>query len=446
VKDHFHDRTFRQQLTVLGSMYAGYGAMMICRQMVTILSPALLADESLNFTVKHTGDILAYGTVGAMVGKLIWGPLADKIGGRLTFLIGIVLTALLVATFGLSQNVMAFTVCSALLYCTKSSGWPGMTKIVGNWYRPRQYGRVWSILSTSSRASVVLGTLFFGWLLAFFDWRTVAFLAAAMALIVYAVCRFFLQDKPTDPDFLNDDKEITAAFADKRTHPLDGTSLWGGLRAFTGSIRVWCVIAMLMALTCAMAFLDFLPAYLMENFQLKPYQASMASFFMPLGSLIGLVVSIVCYDWFSRQQLRAVLTATLAVATLCIVCLQFLPQLGISSAWNFRIAMGLILLFGVTTSPAYYIPMSIFSIEFGGPHSATLVCLIDMFGFAASASFGFLGGRLAAGTGGWTSFMTMLIGVGVVATISTWLFLNGEYKAASRGDVSPDTRSRANQK
>jgi OPA family sugar phosphate sensor protein UhpC-like MFS transporter len=69
-----------------------------------------------------------------------------------------------------------------------------------------------------------------------------------------------------------------------------------------------------------------------------------------------------------------------------------------------------------------------------------------MCGFAASASFGFLGGRLAAGTGGWTSFMTMLIGVGVVATISTWLFLNGEYKAASRGDVSPDTRSRANQK
>ena len=312
-------------------MYAGYGAMMISRQMVTILSPALLADESLNFTVKDTGDILAYGTVGAMVGKLIWGPLADKIGGRLTFLIGIVLTALLVAAFGLSQNVVAFTVCSALLYCTKSSGWPGMTKIVGEWYLPRQYGRVWSILSTSSRASVVLGTLFFGWLLAFFHWRTVAFLSTAMALLVYAVCRFFLQDKPTDPDFWKDDQEAAAALADKQKHPLDGTSLWTGLWAFASSSRVWFVIVMLMALTCAMAFLDFLPAYLMENFQLTPSQASMASSYMPLGSLIGLVVSIVCYDRFSKKQLRAVLTATLAVATLCIVTLQFLPQLSISS-------------------------------------------------------------------------------------------------------------------
>jgi len=269
-------------------MYAGYGAMMVSRQMVTILSPALLADESLNFTVKHTGDILAYGTVGAMVGKLIWGPLADKIGGRLTMLLGIVLTALLVAAFGLSHNVMAFTVCSALLYCTKSSGWPGMTKIVGEWYRPSQYGRVWSILSTSSRASVVLGTLFFGWLLAYFHWRTVAFLSVGMALLVYAVCRFFLQDKPTDTSFLKVDAEQTVAAAEVPKHPLEGTSLGSALWAFASSSRVWFVVVMLMALTCAMAFLDFLPAYLMENFQLTPSEAAMASSYMPLGSLVRL--------------------------------------------------------------------------------------------------------------------------------------------------------------
>jgi len=74
--------------------------------------------------------------------------------------------------------------------------------------------------------------------------------------------------------------------------------------------------------------------------------------------------------------------------------------------------------------------MSIFSIEFSGPHSATLVCLIDMCGFAASASFGFVTGRLAASAGGWTSFMMLLAAVGGVAAVSTWLFMHGEYKAA----------------
>jgi len=408
----------------------------VSRQMVTILSAALLADESLNFTVKNTGDILAFGTVGAMVGKLLWGPLADKIGGRLTILIGIVLTAALVAAFGLSQNVAAFAICSALLYCTKSSGWPGMTKIVGNWYLPSQYGRVWSILSTSSRASVVLGTLFFGWLLAYFHWRTVAFLSTGMALLVYAGCRFFLKDKPTSASLLKMDAETPDTTANEQKHPLDGTSLWNGLRVFVSSSQVWFVVVMLMALTCAMAFLDFLPAYLLENFQLTASQASMASSYMPLGSLAGLMASIICYDWFSKRQLRAVLTASLVLATLCIVSLQLLPQLNLSHAWNLRIANGLIMLFGASISPAYYVPMSVFSIEFGGPHSATLVCLIDMCGFAASASFGFLGGRLAAGTGGWTSFMTLLILITILASIFTWLFTNGEYRAAVRAQAS----------
>ena len=134
-------------------------------------------------------------------------------------------------------------------------------------------------------------------------------------------------------------------------------------------------------------------------------------------------------------------SAKAAAVYACLFCaliagLQYLPQLDISLVWKLRIAEALILLFGVLTSPAYYIPMSIFSIEFGGPHSATLVCLIDMGGFAASASFGFLGGRLAAGAGGWTGFMTLLIVIGIVGTISTWLFMNGEYKASRAAAVS----------
>ena len=260
MKDCFHDRSFRQQLLTLGCMYAGYGAMMICRQMVTILSPALLADESLNFTVKDTGDILAYGTVGAMVGKLIWGPLADRIGGRFTFLAGIVLTALLVVLFGLSHNVLAFTVCSALLYCTKSSGWPGMTKIVGAWYRPSQYGTVWSVLSTSSRASVVLGSMFFGWLLGYLHWRTVAILSSVMALLVYAICRFFLRDRPADAGNSPAQQTTVADSEGESPHPLNGTTCWQGLLAFARSMRVWWEIVKLTELTCAMAFLDFLPA------------------------------------------------------------------------------------------------------------------------------------------------------------------------------------------
>lgn len=436
-----------QQLNILIAMYLGYAAMMICRQMVTILSPALLADETLGLTKTNLGDFAAYGTLGALVGKLIFGPLADKMGGRFTFLIGISLTALFLIAFGLSPNVMVFTGFAFLLYCTKSAGWPGMTKLVGEWFHPQHYGRVWSILSTSSRFSVVLATLFFGWLLSFMHWKSVAFIAAAFALVIFVGCYFFLKETPENPNFFkehepinNDTSEeaIELAMASKQAldnkynHPLKDTSIMAGMLAFIRSPRVWLGVIMVMMLTCMMAFLDFVSVYLMETYQLTPSQAAMASTVFPIGSLAGLLASIAFYDRFSKKGIRTMLTIALTMGLLCILTLKYLLWFNFSVEVNYVVALVAIFLFALSLSPAYYLPMSIFSIEYGGPHSAKLVCFIDAFGFAASATFGFMGGRLADSAGGWSSFMNMLILVSAAGVLSVWVFLHSEYKAATQ--------------
>jgi sugar phosphate permease len=432
-----------QQMNIIVSMYLGYAAMMVCRQMVTILSPAMLADESLGLTKTNLGDFAAYGTLGALVGKIIWGPLADKFGGRFTFLIGIFFTALFIIAFGLSPNVIAFTGFSFLLYCSKSSGWPGMTKLVGEWYHPQHYGRVWSILATSSRFSVVLATLFFGWLMSFMHWRIVAFITASFALVIFVGCHFYLKEKPSTPNFFKEDEKNTdnpelanaskQALHNKYNHPLEGTGTFDGFVAFAKSSRVWLVVIMLMVLTCMMAFLDFASVYLMESYQLTPSHAAMASTVFPIGSLAGLFASIAFYDRFSKRDIRTVLTIALILSLLSVLTLQYLSLFNFSAELNYSVALGAIFLFAFSISPAYYLPMSIFSIEYGGPHSATLVCLIDAFGFAASAAFAFIGGRLADSAGGWSSFMDMLILISAVGIISVWAFMHSEYKAEKQG-------------
>lgn len=432
----------RTQIKIIFAMYVGYGAMMICRQMVTILSPAMLADEALGLTKTNIGDFLAYGTLGALAGKVIWGPICDTLGGRFTLLIGLVFTALLLAGFGMSGNIMAFTVCSTLLYMTKSSGWPGMTKLVGNWIHPTKYGRVWGILSTSSRASVVLGTLFFGWLLGLMHWRSVAFISVGVAIAVIVYCYFFLSNQPTDPKFIEAHNESNLsnqmkaeqqkALDNLNNHPLKDSSLRQALLDFVKSHRVWLIAIAMMVLTCMMAFLDFASMYLMEVYNLTPTQAAMNSSVFPLGSLTGLLLSIFFYDRFSKSGIRNVLAITMLVALVCVLTLQYLPSFGLEEVVNFNIARICIFLFGLSISPAYYIPMSVFSIEYGGPHSATLVCILDAFGFAASASFGFVGGRLADSAGGWFSFMNLLVGIILVATISVWTFMHAEYKVYNR--------------
>jgi MFS transporter, OPA family, sugar phosphate sensor protein UhpC len=432
---------FRQQIKILGAMYMGYGAMMVCRQMVTIFSASIISDPTLSITNSDIGDFLGYGTLGAMAGKFVWGPLADRIGGRATFLLGVFLSAGLLVAFSFSANISSFIFFSFLLYAVKSAGWPGMTKLVGEWYHPKNHGRVWSILSTSSRASVVLGMLFFGWLLNFMNWRWVAAVAAVVTVVIGVACYFTVQEKPSDPEFPEDDNvdgnpekaaEMKQALENKRHHPLNGLSLGGALFAFGKSLRCWLVVIMLMTLAVLMAVLDFLPMYLQQVYGLSDANATMASSAFPLGSLGGLIASVFFYDHFSRRGLRKALTVMLALATAGVLTLKLLPELELSDQMNFLVALVTIFGIGFMIAPAYYIPMSIFSIDFGGPFAATLVCLIDACSFGASATFNFVGGRLSEGEGGWDAVMMVMITVAVVATLSVWGFMHAEYRAALR--------------
>jgi OPA family sugar phosphate sensor protein UhpC-like MFS transporter len=248
-----------------------------------------------------------------------------------------------------------------------------------------------------------------------------------------------MQERPADSKFIEKGgadasrsaelrEESRRALDNLRNHPLKETTLIRGLIAFAKSHRVWLVVIMSMMLTCLMAFLDFVSVYLMEVFELSPSDAALASAVFPFGSLCGLIASVVLYNRFSKRQLRWVLSLSLAVATICILTLKFSAHLHLSEAANFRLALGSIFLFGFSIAPSYYIPISIFSIEFGGPHSATLVCLFDAIGLGASATFGFVGGRLADSAGGWASFMNLIIVIVVVAMFSVFAFMHAESK------------------
>ncbi|WP_371378996.1 MFS transporter [Thalassotalea aquiviva] len=412
------------QWKLLIAMYLGYGAMMICRQMLTIVSPALLADPSLGLSKTDIGDFAAFGTLGALVGKIVWGPLADKIGGRKTFLLGISLSACAVVAFGLSRNVFAFIFFAVLLYGFKSSGWPGLTKLIGQWYQPNQYGRVWSILSTSSRLSVVVGTLFFGFLLSVMSWQYVLFSAAVFAFGVYVFCHYFIIDSHDNPSSVLDLTPNLSTHS--QSHALKGTTTLQALWYFGKSIRVYLVVVMLMLLTCLMAFLDFVSVYLMEVYLLTPSQAAMVSTVFPTGSLLGLVVSALCYDKLTAKGKTWFFSMSIMLSLLCLLSLKYLPLIELNPSTQYIMALACIGVFAFCIAPAYYLPMSIFSIEFGGPHSATLVCLIDAFGFAASAAFGFAGGRLADSTYGWDGFVNMLIVLCAITLLVVWAFMQKE--------------------
>jgi len=396
---------------VLISMYLGYGTMMVCRQMLTILSPALLADESLGLSKTNIADFAAYGTLGALTGKFFWGPIGDKIGGGKTFLLALFFSALGLLVFSSSINIMSFTVSSFLLYFAHSGGWPGMTKIVAETYEPQRYGRIWGILSTSSRLSVVLGTLFFGFLLSYFPWHIVAWCAVGISVLIWSLSRWFIPRKRV-----------------KKEGPGSSHSLKEALIEFSQSSRFYLMLIMMMLLTCMMAFLDFLPMYLFEVYKLSTSQASIASASFPFGCLLGLIIASIFYDRLGKKGVRRFIGIQLGIAAILLLVLQGVSGFDISETKKLIVAVLIISCFGFMLAPAYYLPSSIFSIEFGKAYSATLICLIDASGFAASATFNFVGGRITDSAGGWNYFMGVLFIITLGAAVFSWIFLHREYK------------------
>ena len=135
----------------------------------------------------------------------------------------------------------------------------------------------------------------------------------------------------------------------------------------------------------------------------------------------------------SKLRLVYVLGGLLAASCLCVVALWNLPSLGLSDPVRVPVSIGLIFVFGFAISPAYYIPMSIFAVKFGGKHAGFLVALIDVFGYGGAMLFNFFGGSIAEDYG-WPVFLVGLLSISIVATVTMTAFLTLDYRADRKTD------------
>ncbi len=110
----------------------------------------------------------------------------------------------------------------------------------------------------------------------------------------------------------------------------------------------------------------------------------------------------------------------------CILTFYLMPRFDMQENVLIGLSLALLFVFGLCVSPCYYIPMSVFSIEFGGPHSGFLIALLDALAFGATAAFYYFAGDVAQRS--WTLFLFLLLAVAVWSTLTMVFFLLGEAK------------------
>jgi sugar phosphate permease len=422
------------EMVVLASIYGAYAVLNICRTTVVISSPAMLDDPELELTKTMWGAILGWGTAGTLVGKLTTGVMADQFGGRKVFLISIGFCMLATAIFGMVSKVFFFSIAFFIAMLAKSAGWPSMANLIRSWYPKFWRGRIWGILSSSSMSSSLFTSMVMGSLLLVISWRWVIASSLPIAGIFIILLFFYLKQSPTDvgfeamPSVSGDDNENNP----KTTHHLDNVSLGKALISFLKSSRFWLICISIMSLTILMAFQSFLPLYLKEMFNLSPGKAGIASSVFPLGSMFSIVIGGFIFDKLTKKRRIFVLGGMMTAATGCVVILLLLPESNIQETSLLWTALSAIMVFGLMIAPCYLIPMSVFSLDFGGKHCGVLVGIIDAAGYSASMIFEFLGGAVVDQVNGWQQFLHIILNVSIIGTISLILFLIIDHRALSK--------------
>lgn len=412
-------RRLRWELIILGCMYLGYMGFILCRTAIYVASPAMVGDPALGLTKTMFGAILGWGTAGMVTGKLLSGAIADRLGGRKVFLLALSVTTAAAFAFSLAGGFAFYCFLNFTMLLAAAAGWPAMSKLIAAWYEPDRYGKVWGVISTSSRLSSVLSTLFLGSLLLRMSWPAVFLAAGAVSVAVAAVVFAFLKAGPADAGL---PPPVALADGTAAPHPLDGTDLREALVYFARSGRVWLMCVSIMCTTVLMEVIGFLPLYLKETLGISPAQAATASSVFPAGCLAALLAGGWLYDRVSRAGRAPLLGAMLTLSALCLAILFAMGRVPLAPATAFAATVVVLFLYGLTVAPSYYLPMSVFSIEHGGKHCGVLIGLIDAAGYAAAMLYQFAGGAIVDRPGGWQNMLILLMATAVLAAASTVWF------------------------
>src|SRR5262249_11642569 len=129
----------------VAALVGGYIGIYLCRKNFSVAVPLLR--DAFHASKAEIGTIASVSTGAYALGKIVLGPLADRIGGRPGVLSAPVAVALLGGASAFVPGIGAIMVLYSLNRFAGAGGWPAMMSLAPTWFRPAEMGRVAAVLS-----------------------------------------------------------------------------------------------------------------------------------------------------------------------------------------------------------------------------------------------------------------------------------------------------------
>lgn len=371
-------------------MVVGYSGYYLCRSNLSVVTP-LMTDELVAGGM-DAGDakvwlgwIASMGAITYAIGKLMGGALADFLGGRRNFLVGMGGAVFFTLLFAVGGGFPIFTLAWMGNRIAQSMGWGGMMKITSRWFDYRSTGTVIGILSLSYLFGDAASRAFMGFLIANgIGWRGVFAIGAAVLAVILVFCLWLLKETPKDLGLPEGEANPLNVFGAKGEEVRPGSleSLLGPLFQYRAFWYV-CLLSLTMTLLRE-TFNNWSPTYFKEVVKVPAQDAAYCSALFPLFGGISVILSGFFGDRLGRSGRAILLLAGLFLTGAVLWLLGQLPA-DVAPIWP----LVLVTLVGFLLIGPYSYLGGAIALDFGGKRGgATAGGLIDGVGYLAGVLAG----------------------------------------------------------
>lgn len=416
-------RVFWECLTV-GLMVVGYAGYYLCRSDLSVSLPLLIQEMQArgipaDVAKVRLGWIASIGVLAYALGKFPSGGLADFLGGRRNFLLGMLGSIGFTILFALGGGIPIFTLAWFGNRLVQSLGWTGMVKITSKWFSYSSYGTVMGVISLSYLFGDAAARQFLSVLIGHgMGWRGLFFAAAATLFIILLFNFFLLRESPRDIG--GDEPPANPANLFEKEGDAPRPANLKTLLAPFFTSRVFLIVCLLsLGVTLIReTFNLWTPTYFTQFVGFTNAEAAQRSALFPLLGGVSVLLAGFLGDHLGRGGRAKVILVGLAATTITLAYLAFLPAGGSRLGPVVLVALVALLVLG----PYSYLAGAI-SLDFGGKQgSATASGLID--------GVGYLGGVLAGNSiasisvrWGWQGAFLFLAVVAAMSSVAAVFYL-----------------------
>lgn len=386
--------------TTFGALFVGYAGYFVCRSVLPVAQPFILDEyASAGVDKEFMGWVGTAGVASYMVGKLVTGSLADRLGGRLLFIAGMFGSAAATFVFGLVGFALFATVWVVNRFF-QSAGWGALVQVVSRRFPPVSHATVMGLLSMSFLFGDALARLYLGSLLgAGVGWRGL-FTAAALTLAAVGFsCAIALSRKV-------EAVEAVAATADQED--------WGGaVKRLARTPAFWLVCALSGGMTLLRETFNYwTPTFLNEFVGMTKGGAAAGSAVFPVcGALSAVLAGYASDRWRGRRG--PVIVVALGGLAVVLVAVALAPLAG-----NPSLALGLLAAAAFLLTGPYSFCAGVLALDLGGKRgAATAAGLIDAAGYLCALYSG-AGVGAVAQRAGWSAAFLTLAGVAAMTALA----------------------------